>query len=240
MDEYINQIERIKVKLTIAKKKDRQLKVFGANRHEYVISRPASEVQIKNFENRYGIELPQSYKSFVSRVGNGGISAMNSGAGPYYGIFPLGSHLSELTDYPEDFLSKDCILHPDMTDDEWKELIRKIEENEEISDADFDIERGKIFGGILPIGSQGCTFIHGLVINGPNKGRVLNLDIDYQKPQFTFEENFLDWYERWLDEVILGKLDKSPSWFGYIKRDFEVLSLDSLEAKPKRSFKFWK
>ncbi|NRA92768.1 MAG: SMI1/KNR4 family protein, partial [Psychroserpens sp.] len=37
-----------------------------------------------------------------------------------------------------------------------------------------------------------------------------------QKPRFAFEKNFLDWYERWLDEIISGDLMiDSPSWFGY-------------------------
>ena len=34
------------------------------------------------------------------------------------------------------------------------------------------------------------------------KVRVVNVDLDRQKPFFAFESNFLDWYERWLDEII--------------------------------------
>jgi hypothetical protein len=49
-----------------------------------------------------------------------------------------------------------------------------------------------------------------------HKGRVVNIDIDEQRPKFAFELNFLDWYERWLDEVISGDLIvNTPSWFGY-------------------------
>jgi hypothetical protein len=45
----------------------------------------------------------------------------------------------------------------------------------------------------------------------------VNLSSDGGCPKFTFEDHFLDWYERWLDEVISGELitDDKPSWFGY-------------------------
>jgi hypothetical protein len=66
------------------------------------------------------------------------------------------------------------------------------------------------------------------VLNGRYKGMVVNLDRDRHKPQFTFERNFLDWYERWLDEVISGELIKDgPSWFGYTKGGSEEDLLDS-------------
>ena len=29
----------------------------------------------------------------------------------------------------------------------------------------------------------------------------MNVDLDLQKPFFVFESNFMDWYERWLDEI---------------------------------------
>jgi hypothetical protein len=45
---------------------------------------------------------------------------------------------------------------------------------------------------------------------------VVNLDLEFNKPSFTYEDNFLDWYERWLDEIISGDLlADGPSWFGY-------------------------
>jgi hypothetical protein len=165
---------------------------------------------------------------------------MNSSAGPFYGIFPLGLHLHELSDNPEKYLSKDCILTPSLTDDEWKKLTRKIEGNAAISDEEYELEWGNIIAGILPLGSQGCSYIHGIVLNGAYKGRVINLDTDVQKPIFTHEDNFLDWYERWLDEVILGKLYDSPSSFGYEESQSGILDLDSLDIEPKRNLKFWK
>jgi hypothetical protein len=85
-----------------------------------------------------------------------------------------------------------------------------------IPDEDYERELGKVYAGLLPIGSQGCTYLHALVLNGTHAGRVVNMDFEHGKPKFAFERNFLDWYERWLDEVITGDLAQDgPTWFGY-------------------------
>ncbi|MCU0355649.1 MAG: SMI1/KNR4 family protein [Cytophagales bacterium] len=217
MTQYDEQIQRIKSKLLEAKKADKNLKAFGADSHKYDIKHPVTLADVRRFEEKFAISLPDCYKAFVLQVGNGGKGYMNSAAGPYYGIYPLGKNVNELIyDDTEQYLKNDCILRPKMSDDDWKSLTKNTDENDEISDEDYEKELGKLFGGVLPIGSQGCTYLHGIVLNGPHKGRVVNLDMDRQKPQFAFEKNFLDWYERWLDEVISGELLKAgPSWFGY-------------------------
>ena len=117
--------------------------------------------------------------------------------------------------------------------------IKNIEDDEEMSDEEFDKEMGNIFSGILPIGSQGCTYLHGIILNGKHKGKVVNLDISRQKPKFTYENNFLDWYERWLDEVISEELLKDgPSWFGYAERKVPIIHL---EVNTKRKwYEIWK
>lgn len=208
------QIQRIKDKLIKAKYTDVKLKVFGAERHKYILGKPLYDEDILKFEKEYDLKLPESYKAFLLHIGNGGISYSDSGSGPFYGIYPLGNNVSELIENTK-YLKRNCVLYPDMTDAYWKDLTKKVDEND-ISDEDYENELGKIYSGILPLGSQGCTYIHALVLNGEHKGRVVNIDLDQQKPRFTFESNFLDWYERWLDEVISGDLIKdTPSWFGY-------------------------
>ena len=215
--EELKQLERIKSKLLMAKNTDNKLEVFGAGSHKYILGNTVREADVLNFENEYQLELPKSYKSFLLHIGNGGISHSNSGAGPFYGIYPLGKNIDEfIYENTKLYLKEDCKIYPKMSGEFWSDLNKNIEENDIISDEDFETELGKIFSGLLPIGSQGCTYYHALVLNGEFKGRVVNVDIERQKPRFSFELNFLDWYERWLDEVISGDLiiDK-PSWFGY-------------------------
>ncbi|MBS7253207.1 SMI1/KNR4 family protein [Flavobacterium branchiicola] len=200
--ETLNQIERIKIKLFLAKETDKDFEVFGADSHEYNLGKTVTEQDILKFENDYKVVLPDSYKAFLQHIGNGGNSYQNAAAGPSYGIFPLGKNIEEfISNNPEKYLNQDCVLHPDMSDEFWEGLTKKIDEDDAISDEDYYEELGEIFSGILPISSQGCTYYNGLVLNGEFKGRIINVDIDRQKPFFTFDSNFLDWYERWLDEI---------------------------------------
>ncbi|HEY1167008.1 MAG TPA: SMI1/KNR4 family protein [Chitinophaga sp.] len=218
MMEFNDQIKRIKDKLPKAKKADRNLEVFGAKSHKYQLNDPATKEEVSAFEQKYGIELPACYKAFILQVGNGGIAYEGAAAGPFYGIYPLGKHVDELI-YSDarECLKAGCRVYPEMPDEYWRALNENIDDDSDISDEDYELELGKIFGGILPIGSQGCSYLHGIVVNGPYRGRVVNICADRQKPQFTFEANFLDWYERWLDEVISGELvGESPRWFGYV------------------------
>jgi hypothetical protein len=202
------QIARIQEKLVAAKQADPQFNVFGASSHKYQMAPPVTEADIRQFETSYSIVLPDCFREFLLGVGNGG-------AGPFYGIYPLGSLVNELVEDPRPFLMKPAIIDPDMTDAVWKDLKKQTSESG-LSDEEFNEVCGKLYSGVLPIGSQGCSYLHAIVLNGPCQGQVVNLDVELQKPCFTFEKTFLDWYERWLDEVISGiLLQTGPMWFGY-------------------------
>ena len=236
MIRHHEQIQSIKNKLATAKAKDPTLQVFGASDHKYKIFKPVSESEVSEFERKYGLELPDVYKAFVLQVGNRGVGNRDSATGPYYGIYPFGENVHEMVlSDPELYLKNECIIYPKMTDAYWASLTATIKNDDDgeddWSDEQYEAysrERGRVFGGILPIGSQGCSYLHGIVLNGPHKGKVVNLDMDGQKPKFTFEAHFLDWYERWLDEIISGDLKwKEAAWFGYQKGGPEENLLDS-------------
>lgn len=220
MTNFYEQINRIKKKLIQAKNTDKDFRVFGASGHKYQINQPATINEIKSFETKYDVLLPQCYQAFLLKIGNGGTSYLNSGVGPYYGIFPLGENVDQLMYWKtEEYLKKECSLYPNITDKDWHDLNKTLDD-EDISDDEYYIELAKVYSGILPIGSQGCSAIHAIVLNGLHEGKVIYLDRDLSKPRFTFENNFLDWYERWLDEIISGHLIKaSTSWYGYSKKD---------------------
>ena len=241
MDNLEEQVELIKAKLNLSKRIDRRLKVFGSSSHKYEVGNVVSEKNVIDFEEKYKIKLPKSYKIFLTQIGNGGNSFLNSAAGPFYGIYPLGENVDELIDHPEIYLSKEVKIYPNMTNEFWEKLTSKIDSDEDMTDNEFETEMGNLYAGLLPIGSQGCTYLHALILNGKNRGRVVNLDISRQKPIFTHEENFLDWYERWLDEVISGELLKlGPKWFGYSIRKSSKIGLKELERYPKKWYEIWK
>ncbi|WP_108422478.1 SMI1/KNR4 family protein [Flagellimonas amoyensis] len=219
MTDFTEQIHRIKEKLVLAKKVDKHFSAFGAASHKYALDPPASIAEVEAFEKRYGIRLPEGYRAFVLNIGNGGASFHNSGAGPYYGIYPLGNYLDDLILKDKDVerhLKKTCMLFPGLSEKQWDKLTDPLY-SEGISDADFAELNGTLYGGILPLGTQGCSYIHALVLSGPYCGRIVNMARSEQmEPRFSSGENFLDWYEQWLDEIISGNLIRnSPSWFGY-------------------------
>jgi len=221
------QLQRIQQKLAQAKAADKDLQVFGASSHKYHLNPPVSEAEVLAFEEKYGVSLPKDYRAFVQTIGDANAQKLETMAGPYYGLSAFGTQVDDLLyEGSEIYLKAPCALSPDMTQEEWETLSAPLElddfENEEEEGYVIEVEDnyieecGKVFGGLLPLGSQGCAYYHALVLNGKYAGRVVNVNWDLLKPVFAFETNFLDWYERYLDEVISGQLlDKRPTWFGY-------------------------
>ena len=221
------QLQRIQQKLAQAKAADKDLEVFGASSHKYHLNPPVSEAEVLAFEEKYGVSLPEDYRDFVQTIGDANAQKLETMAGPYYGLSAFGTQVDDLLyEGSEIYLKAPCALSPDMTQEEWESLSDPLLTDEEEEDEEegyvievednYIEECGKVFGGLLPLGSQGCTYYHALVLNGKYAGRVVNVDLDLAQPKFAFETNFLDWYERYLDEVISGQLmDDSPTWFGY-------------------------
>ena len=69
-------------------------------------------------------------------------------------------------------------------------------------------------GMVLPLGTQGCTLMTGLILDGPEQGRVIYYDKDRCSPPTVMREpDFLTWFERWTREVIAG-YDDEEMYFG--------------------------
>jgi hypothetical protein len=231
-----SQVSRILGKLDAARCADISFKVFGANTHRYIIHDPLAEDVIRHFEERYAVVLPAAYKIFLMHVGNGGVGHRDAAAGPFYGIFPLKSCVPEIpVDHPERALANPCLLSPRMSPSDWAALVaeaRRTPDDDDCEAADY-----RLFGGLLPIGSQGCTYLHCLIVNGPYSGRVVNIDTEHSGPPFfAFEPDFLAWYERWLDEVISGDLDQPAISFGYVRGGSEEQLLLELKGSSDATF----
>ena len=233
------QLIRIQQKLAQAKAADKNLEVFGADAHQYHLNPPVSEAEVLAFEKKYGVQLPECYRAFMLTIGDAKAKKSDFIAGPYYGLYAFGTSLDSLLyEKIETYLKAPCNLSPDMTQEEWETLsdpLLSSEEEEEEDDDKYFAERAKVFGGLLPLGSQGCTYEHALVLNGKYAGRVVNVDLDLAQPKFAFETNFLDWYERYLDEVISGQLlDDRPTWFGYHRGEPAEVLLNEYEHTTDR------
>ena len=233
------QLLRIQEKLVQAKEADKDLEVFGADGHQYHLNPPVSEAEVLAFEQKYGVQLPECYRAFMLTIGDAKAKKSDFIAGPYFGLYAFGTSVDSLLyEKIETYLKAPCNLSPDMTQEEWETLSDPLlpsEEEEEEDDDKYFAQRAKVFGGLLPLGSQGCTYEHALVLNGKYAGRVVNIDLELAQPKFAFETNFLDWYERYLDEVISGQLlDDRPTWFGYHRGEPAELLLNEYEHTTDR------
>jgi len=201
------QIARIKAKLAQARAADPGVKAFGAKMHKYDLNAAASMQMLRDFEQETAISLPSDFAAFLTEIGNGG-------AGPFYGIYALDS-MTPRDDAGAAALRIHQKIHSDLTDDAWEALMAQLYDDVAMSRDRFEALRSDIFGGLLVICDQGCDNYAELVLTGPDAGRVVNTGDD-RKPFFAFEDTFLDWYERWLDEVISGVLlQRNAGWFGY-------------------------
>jgi len=212
------QLSRIKEKLASIQAYDKDLVVFGADSHGYQVGPGVSETEVTAFEAAYNIQLPEAYAAFLMHIGNGNTEEeayMDSAAGPYYGIYPLGEGLEDLmTNDVKRFICSPCLLHPSMTEEAWSSLVAPTQDDT-LSDTAYYEKIGVLFGGLMPIGTQGCAITTCLIVTGAYRGRIVYINEDYL-PVFAYETHFLDWYERWLDEIISGDLvSENAGWFGY-------------------------
>ena len=248
---YQDQLHRIQQKLSQAKAADKDLEVFGASSHKYHLNPPVSEAEVLAFEKKYGVSLPEDYRAFVQTIGDAKAQKLDTMAGPYYGLYAFGTQVNDLVyDQKETYLKAPCALSPDMTQEEWEALSDPLlmseeedegfenyeqEEDKTQTEEDYTQQCGKVFDGLLPLGSQGCADYHALILTGPYAGRVVNVNWDFLKPVFAFETNFLDWYERYLDEVISGQLiDDRFTWFGYYRGEATEVLLTEYEQTNDR------
>lgn len=197
------QLDRIKYKLEKAMQKDTAFLVFGASSHQYKVDRKLTQKELTQWQVENQVTLPESYAQFLTEVGNGG-------AGPYYGLYSIGKAASYTASHA---LHSKCVLYPEMTKEDWNHLIEPLIRDEDISDLEYEAARERVLGGMLCIGTQGCEYDMYLILEGTYRGKVVyTSDFHPDHPFFfVYEEHFLDWYERWLDEIIL---DYDISWFG--------------------------
>jgi hypothetical protein len=155
--------------------RDRALKHFGALGHRYRLNAQLSESEVTAFEQRHGIRLPEDYRGFLIRIGNGG-------AGPYYGVFKLGEMDGLDDDKPwkeGEFvgilrepwphrsawnLPREELIVPDNAPDD------RIDAAMEQLDRKYWAEA--IVTGAFPICHHGCALRDWLVVTGPEAGQV--------------------------------------------------------------------
>lgn len=181
------QILRIKEKIAIACRLKPD--VFGATGHGWQMNPPLPVAEADRFEQGNGVTLPPCYREFLCDIGNGG-------AGPQYGLEPLRAGWLEtvVPSLRADVWRKAISARQDLSMDErMADVIRWV--RDELS-SDFYVS-----GRPVHLAYGGCSFDVLLVTAGETAGKVLMWD-DTGENIFYIADNFLDWYEAWLDDSL--------------------------------------
>jgi hypothetical protein len=173
---------------------------------------PLSEGAVADFEAQVGVRLPEDYRRFLLKIGDGPceemigrrlsedeVQAMGFGAGqvvfefdideyerregpPHYGLQPLERTAVAYGGHQ----LRPSRPFPLTADWQWED---EPEPDQALKEAVFN-------DGHLFLGTQGCGEDWLLVVTGSERGRIWNrADVGAGPCNL----NFLDWYERWLD-----------------------------------------
>ena len=193
-------IARLQAKLDELRRRDPQLRVFGAPTHRYVLNPCLSEQQVREVEARYRIALPEDYRRFVRFMGNGG-------AGPAYGIFTLADSLAHSVDDVR--LFQKPFPHTGAWNMAPEEL--GLDGNRGIAAFDEAYFNDAFAQGALRVCHEGCAYYDLLVIAGNERGHMWEDDraadggiFPLSAPPYNPDERlgFLDWYALWLDQSL--------------------------------------
>jgi hypothetical protein len=166
---------------------------FGVQQHRFELGAPLPEAAVADFEARHGVLLPEAYRLFVTEVGDGG-------AGPGYRLDRLGE-LCDRVCRPGHLAQASPYLPGPRYLGDWAERY----EDPPGPDQNF-------LRGTLAIANHGCSLSTCLIVTGPARGRLFNLDVEGHVGPYVVEDvDFLAWYERWLDEAVAGY---DVGWFG--------------------------
>ena len=197
-----NQILYVRQSLTKLKTHDKKFRVFGSSTHKYLLNPVIRESEVRAFENKYAINLPEAYRRFLIELGNGG-------AGPYYGLQTLEDSLFADLDYKRanEFLNPS---KPFLLTEKWNMTFEGDYSNEQERQA-FEEEyfKDSWVNGLLRICNYGCGASLNLVVNGAEYGNIWvdsrgNDEGIYPDPYFGQSERtqFLDWYILWLNKSL--------------------------------------
>jgi SMI1 / KNR4 family (SUKH-1) len=155
-----------------------KMDIFGAIGHRFLLNPTLTEADVSAFEQRHKVRLPADYRHFITAIGNGG-------AGPYYGVFPLGRWDGVgcgLETWQEADGLIGILSEPFLLTDKWNDLQGKppdelLQTDEQEYEKQYDeFERrywhSSLVNGAIPICHEGCALRIWLVLTGRQTGRL--------------------------------------------------------------------
>ena len=195
----------------LARLAEARLAVCGVEAHRFELDPPLTLAELEAFEARHSCRLPDDYRLFITRAGNGG-------AGPYYGLFPLGRMDDGFgfADWRENDGFVGVLSDPFPHIQPWNDVNGRPKHGS-LSEDDFMRERDAFdkeyfdthqVNGAIPICHLGCALRQWLIITGPEAGHVWDDErADYKglRPLTTStleRVRFGEWYLSWLEECL--------------------------------------
>lgn len=193
--------ERLKKLVQLAKKADRWYRVFGAAAHKYKFNPVVSPAEVRKFEEKNKITLPDDFVKFLTYVGGGG-------AGVDYGVYTLERIQEEIEAY--ETISPDSdktIFDYENYAEKWAEFCTEIHTADNGETYSY-IEK-QIANGMLIIGTAGCTYDYAIMCKGKNYGKVAGIDWNLfeDKPPQIIADSFSEWIENHFVKIINGKFN---------------------------------
>jgi SMI1 / KNR4 family (SUKH-1) len=178
-------------------------KVFGADGHQFELNGVVLEADLVAFERKYRISLPHDYRQFLTHLGNGG-------AGPFYGVFPLGmaDDNFELRDWQERDNLVGILSEPFPFQEQWNDISPMPPEETYWGTA--------LVNGAIPICHEGCALRIWLVVTGDQAGFLWEdkraeygglTPLRLANGPFA---TFAAWYEDWIN-ACLAELGEGPT-----------------------------
>src|SRR5262249_21050231 len=145
------------------------VKPFGAERG-IRIGRSVPEAQIREFEDRYRINLPPEYRLFLLKVQGGG-------AGPAYGLFDFDQVATFEREDPDEVMLGEFPFTEryNPCDDPSQARYFELEGKGEATDEDHRKREEAVAretAGTLVLCHEECGYYHFLVVKGPAYGQM--------------------------------------------------------------------
>jgi hypothetical protein len=205
-------VERITKSVTTLR--ESQSTIFGASSHRFLLNDKLTETEVEAFERLHKVRLPSDYRNFLKLIGNGG-------AGPFYGVFRLGTMddpgfspgnwrdevgiLSEPFPYetePSDPIGKPTDEIFVVGPEGYRRMVRDLGDWKNYDDCAW---YWAPLNGAIPICHVGCGYLFWLVLTGSQAGRMWH---DGRAAALGLEPvlrgngsavTFATWYEEWLN-----------------------------------------
>ncbi len=154
----------------------------------WALNPPLAENVLTSVEGTFGVRLPEDYRYFMLRIGDGG-------AGPGAGLAPFEDAYND-----EVWTQRGDIRKPFPLEEPWKP-------DRGMPRTDRIPAPGEVNDGCLVLSYDGCEYVRSsfLIVTGKERGRVWDDHTDCVGGGLEpTGKEFLDWYEGWLDAKVLA------------------------------------